>query len=790
MTPIDDGDPGEALAAIERRVLWLSTAIINHANHVRPNPSGLKVGGHEASSASMVSIMTALWFGQLRAGDRVSVKPHASPVLHAINYLLGGLDESYLTTLREFGGLQSYPSRAKDPDQVDYSTGSVGIGATAPIWGAIARRYVTSHFPEEGSAHNAGRQYSLLGDAELDEGACWEAVVDPGVADLGEVVWIIDLNRQSLDRVVPDIGVSRLRGMFGAAGWQVLEVKWGHELTRLFARDGGDALRARMDAMVNPEYQRLLRCDPAELRKRLPGNGPSAPAIAALLEEVSDERLHALFRNLGGHDQGALREAFAAIDDTRPTVIFAYTIKGHGLPIEGHPQNHSALLTADQMTALAGRLGVSAQAPWTRFADGTPEAGLCAAVARRLDREPAARADPPPVPPDFGRTPAVVATTQAALGRALLDLNREAPAVGRRVVTVSPDVSSSTNLGGWLNKVGVWSAQERTDWFADDAETVLHWRERPTGQHIELGIAEGNLVGLLGELGATWSRWGQPLLPIGVLYDPFVERALEPWSFGIYAGGQSILVGTPAGVSLAPEGGAHQSIKTPSIGLEQPGCVAYEPAFALDTEWLLLAALARLGQPDGRSAYLRLSTKPVDQTLAAVPGDPAARERRRRHAIAGAYTLRHAGQPGQPGQAGQGGQPQRPAVTICAMGAMVPEALAAASRLEALGFPADVIVVTSADLLFRAVQARRGLGQEPADDWILGAVFPPERAAPMVTVLDGHPHTLAFLAGVNRVPAASLGVSAFGQSGDLDSVYRYHHIDTGSIVAAALDLVD
>jgi hypothetical protein len=215
------------------------------------------------------------------------------------------------------------------------------------------------------------------------------------------------------------------------------------------------------------------------------------------------------------------------------------------------------------------------------------------------------------VPLDIGRTPSGTATTQAALGRVLLDLTRQAPEVAGRVVTVSPDVSSSTNLGGWVNKVGVWSVAERRDWFADDTETILHWREAPTGQHIDLGIAEGNLVGLLGELGATWSRWGEPLLPIGVVYDPFVERALEPWSFGIYAGGQSILVGTPSGVSLAPEGGAHQSIKTPSIGLEQPGCTTYEPAFAIDTEWTLLASMARLGQPDGCSAY-RASAKSGD----------------------------------------------------------------------------------------------------------------------------------------------------------------------------------
>ncbi|MEO3788519.1 hypothetical protein ABGB12_34775 [Actinocorallia sp. B10E7] len=418
-------------------------------------------------------------------------------------------------------------------------------------------------------------------------------------------------------------------------------------------------------------------------------------------------------------------------------MIFAYTVKGHNLPTEGHPQNHSSLLTADQMRELAEALGTDPDDPWAGFADGTPEARLCAAAAERLRRPVTAALRPPAVPHDLGRTAGGTGNTQQALGRVLLDLTRTAPKVAERIVTVSPDVSSSTNLGGWLNKVGIWSHTERTDWFADDAETILRWRERPTGRHLELGIAETNLVGLLGELGATWSRWGQPLLPIGVVYDPFVNRALEPWSFGVYAGGQSILVGTPSGVTLAPEGGAHQSITTPSLGIEQPGCVSYEPAFVLDTEWCLLAALGELGKPEGSSAYLRLSTRPVDQTLAAVPTDPAARERRRQ-VVAGAYALRRA---------------ERPAVTLAAMGAMITEAMAAADRLDSLGFPAD-------------------------------------RAVPMVTLLDGHPHTLAFVATINTVPVTTLGVSRFGLSGDLADVYRYHGIDTNSIVQAALDLID
>src|SRR5919206_461632 len=499
-TPRMAADPGldlETLERVQRRVLWLATSIVHHANRVRPNRSGVKVGGHQASSASMVSLMTALYFAHLEAPDRVSVKPHASPVLHAINYLLGRLDRRYLTTLREFGGLQSYPSRTKDPDPVDYSTGSVGIGATATIWGALAHRYVAGHF----EVPRGGRQIALLGDAELDEGAVWEAVVDPLVARLG------------------------------------------------------------------------------------------------------------------------------------------------------------------------------------------------AAVAARLQRAPVERHAPPRVPASLGRAHTGTASTQQALGRLFVDLDHEAPEVAAHVVTVAPDVASSTNLGGWINRSGIWNLGERIDWFADDSDTLVRWRESDHGQHVELGIAEVNLVGLLGELGATWSRDGQPLLPVGTIYDPFVARAHEPWSFGIYAGGQSILVGTPSGVTLGPEGGAHQSGVTPSIGIEQPGCVAWEPAFGRDFEWAFLHALSQLGRPDGESAYFRLSTRPVDQALAG--------EARREDVLAGGYRLRPR---------------DGAAVTIAAMGAVVPEALAAAEEIDA-----DVVCVTSADLLFRALQARAGLGE--GDPSILDRLF-------------------------------------------------------------------
>ncbi|WP_109472310.1 transketolase-like TK C-terminal-containing protein [Ornithinimicrobium cavernae] len=771
--PADDA----TLRQVEDRVLWLSTAIIDHANRVRPNTSGLKVGGHQASCASMVTVMTDLWMRHLRPQDRVSVKPHASPVLHALNYVTGQLDADYLPTLRALGGLQSYPSRSKDPDPVDYSTGSVGIGATAPIWGAISRRYVAGLAEEPADRTVLGRQYSLLGDAELDEGAVWEAVLDPQVATLGEVVWVVDMNRQSLDRVAPRIQTSRFEQLFAAAGWQVITLRWGARISELFEGPGGQALRQRMESMPNPEYQRMLRRAPAELREHLPGDGTAADGVRQAIAGLSDEDLAAAFRDLGGHSLPSLDAAFAQIDDHRPTVILAYTVKGNRLSSEGHPQNHSSLLTGEQMADLAGRLGADLADPWAPLDPASPAGAWALERGRALARETVTRHTEVAVPTDFGRTPKGTATTQASLGRALLDLTRQAPEAARRVVSVSPDVSSSTNLAGWLNKVGLWTgaAEENRDWFADDPETLLHWRESRSGQHIELGIAEVNLVSLIGELGATWSRWGQPLLPIGVLYDPFVHRALEPWTYGIYAGGQSILVGTPSGVTLAPEGGAHQSITTPSVGLEQPGLVTYEPAFAQDTEWVLLASLGRLGRPDGVSAYLRLSTRPVDQTLADVPTDPAARERRRAQVVAGGYRLRRTAEP---------------AVTLAAMGAVVPNAIQAADRLEQLGIPADVLVVTSPGLLYQALQARRGrpAATPYAQPWILDQLLPADRATPLVTVLDGHPHTLTFLGTVNQVPTHSLGVTEFGQSGDLDEVHALHGLDADAIVRSALDL--
>ncbi len=415
----------DTLEEVERRVLWLATSMVHHANKVRTVTSGVKVGGHQASSASMVSIMTALYLKHLRGEDRVSVKPHAAPILHALNYLTGQLDASWLTRLREYGGLQSYPSRTKDPDPVDFSTGSVGIGATATIWSALAHRYVEDHFEVAGG----GRNIALVGDAELDEGAIWEALVDPMTPRLGNVMWVVDLNRQSLDRVVPDIAAGRIGAMFEAAGWETITVKYGKRLRTLFARDGGEALQERLDKMGNEEYQSCLRTPASDVRRVLAGDGDGRRKILDVLSDLDDVGVADVVGDLGGHDLGDLLDAFRRADATtdRPSVVFAYTIKAWGLPSMGHPSNHSALLSEEQWRALAPVLGADADEPWAAFAPGTDEYELCMDAAARLHRESPVTAPHVVVPTEMGREQAGTVSTQQAFGRFFLDLAARRP---------------------------------------------------------------------------------------------------------------------------------------------------------------------------------------------------------------------------------------------------------------------------------------------------------------------------------------------------------------------------
>jgi pyruvate dehydrogenase E1 component len=769
------------LHEIQKRVLWLSIYMVDYANRVRPNPSGLKVGGHQASSASVVTIMTYLFFEYMKAGDRISVKPHASPVYHAIQYLLGNLDAEYLKMLRSFHGLQAYPSRTKDPDSVDFTTGSVGLGAVAPNFAWITEEYVRCHMrPYSGPDR---RFISLVGDAELDEGVVWEAIADPALANPNNVLWVVDLNRQSLDRIIPGIRVKVWREMFAANGWKVIDAKYGKRLQAAFEEPKGHLLRTAIDDMSNELYQRLLRVDPTTLREWLPRTSDYPDDMARLLGRWDDEELQRLFRNLGGHDLEMLRESFAQVDLAGgPNVVFAYTLKGWMLPSIGDPQNHSVNLNAAQMEEIRNTLGIDEDEVTARLGSDTPAGRLCLDTGYRLQAHRDEDAPPPQVaiPLGFGRSYSGRSSTQQVFGLVLTEIARSHEELYKRLVTVSPDVASSTNLGGWINKAGVWTRNEGEGAVPDDEETrALQWVESAKGQHIELGLSENNLFMCLGQLGLSYEMNGELLFPIGTLYDPFVRRGLDAFMFSIYSGSRFIVVGTPSGLTLGPEGGSHQSQITPTIGVELADLAFYEPCFGQELEWIILSALESIRRRE-ESTYLRLTTKPADQGLFRMPSDPAAVEKLRRQVIAGAYRLVDLS-----GETGY--EPGANVVNVFASGAIVPEAAEASRKLQEEGVFANVINVTGPGPLYSAFQSSTrdatasGGGGRP----FLSDIIPfTDRSAPAVTVADGHPHGLAWIGAALATTTIPLGATSYGQSGAPEDLYREYGIDASSIMAA------
>ncbi len=771
--------PPGALSDIERRVHWLAMRIVDAANHDRPDAGGVKVGGHQASSASMVGIMTSLWFDHIGADDKVAIKPHASPVYHAIKYLTGEIGAEWLPRLRAFGGLQAYPSRTKDPDVADFSTGSVGLGAVAPLFAAATRRYLAAHF----DLPAPGRFIALVGDAELDEGNVWEAIADPVLQGLGNVMWVVDLNRQSLDRVIPEMKVRRLEQLFQASGWHVVEAKWGRRITGRFEAEGGEPFRRRLDEMSNEEYQSVVTAPESEVRARLLAGADAG--VKASLTDVDDAELRRLVADLGGHDHDVLSEAYGECDaeTQRPSVVFAYTHKGWGLPISGEPLNHSALLTGAQIDELRASLGLDPATEWDRFDPQSAAGRWCQTIGERLNNGPVPPRPRLAVPSSVGGRPPASVSTQEAFGRLLTSLGRHEE-LARRVVTLSPDVSVSTNLGGWINKVGVFRPEEAHDWFGDTQ--ILRWRQSPTGQHIELGISEMNLFGLLGQLGLSHPHHGEVLLPIGTVYDPFVCRGLDSLIYGAYNASRFIVVGTPSGATLAPEGGAHQSAITASIGLELPGITAAEPAYAQALDWILCDGLDRLTAPEGDSLYLRLTTRPIDQSPFTAAAERIGIDGLRAAVLAGGYRLVEPA----------GDLAEAPTVHLVASGAVMPETVAASALLADEGVAAPVIDVTSADRLYRSWQdtlraAASRAAPPDVNAGTIGTLFAPDqRHAPIVTVHDAASHALAWIGGCFGAPVVPLGFDEFGQSGSVDELYEHLGLRPEQIVNAALGALD
>ena len=776
------------LTALERKVLWLATWTIHQANHLRDNSDGVKVGGHQASSASLATIMAALYFHSLRPQDRVAVKPHASPNFHAIQYLLGLQDRDKLENFRGYKGAQSYPSRTKDTDDVDFSTGSVGLGVAQTLFSSLAQDYVRAH--GWGLNRPEGRMSALIGDAELDEGNIFEAMLEGWKQGLRNCWWIVDYNRQSLDAVVREGLWQRYENLFRNFGWDVVVLKYGALQQVAFAEPGGEVLRRWIDNCPNQLYSALVFQGGAAWRKRLNNEIGDQGPVTRLIERRSDDELAQLMNNLGGHDLKSVIEAFDAVDHDRPVCFIAYTVKGHGLPLAGHKDNHAGLMTPAQMETFQQTMNIRPGHEWDRFEGLSQPAD---AIQAFLDRVPFAsagerrlRAAPIAVPAELKVAIQPKMSTQTGFGALLNELARGDTPLAARIVTASPDVTVSTNLGAWVNRRGLFAREALADTFKSERiPSTFNWDFSPTGQHIELGIAEMNLFIGLSALGLSHSINGERLLPIGTLYDPFIARGLDALNYACYQDARFILVATPSGITLAPEGGAHQSIAEPLIGLAQDGLAAFEPAFVDELaailgfafDYIQRDAYADGAEPSernwlrdetGGSIYLRLSTRPVEQIERTMT--PPLRQA----IVDGAYWLR------EPGPNCQ--------VVVAYTGAVAPEAIQATGLMAEDRRDVGLLAVTSADRLnagwTAAWRAReRGLVHARSHIERLFASLP--RHCGIVSVLDGHPATLAWLGAVYGHRVRPLGVEHFGQTGAIDDLYAHYGIDARAIIAAA-----
>lgn len=769
----------EGLDALEEKLLWLASWTIHNANHLRENRDGLKVGGHQASCASMTTLMAALYFHALRPQDRVAVKPHASPVLHAVEYLFGRQTQAQMELFRAWGGMQSYPSRTKDQIRVDFSTGSVGLGVAVTAFASLIQDMWIAR--GEIDEADAGRFISLMGDAELDEGNIYEALIESYKHDIRNTWWIVDYNRQSLDATTSEKMFDRFDDIFETAGWEVLTLKYGARQRAAFKKPGGARLRNWIDDCPNDLYAALTYQGGEAWRKRLSEDLKESPKTLELLAHYSDDELSSLMTELGGHCLVTLLDAFEqAASSEVPKLIIAYTTKGRKLPFQGHKDNHSGLMTVTQMEEFRQKLGVENGDEWGELAGlnakraKSAKSVLRAAPWREAKKEtrsaPAVSVPNLASMPDPGRGKI---STQIAFGKIMNDLAREETDFVSRIATTSPDVTVSTNLGGFVNRKGLFSRTASEDVFKQrKIASPQIWAHTPKGQHVELGIAENNLFLMLAAMGLSKDLFGQRIFPVGTVYDPFIARGLDALNYACYQDARFILVATPSGVTLAPEGGAHQSISSPLIGMGQPGLTYWEPAFADEVRVILQEAFDAIERPEGGSSYLRLSTRQIDQVDREMTDELAS------DILNGAYWAK---------------KPSGDAnLAVVYSGAIAPEAMSAWEQLVEDVPGIGLLAVTSPDVIHRDWMASTRspwTGEAGATSHIERLLGELSSSSGLVTIIDGGPSTLSWMGSVRGQRVRALGVERFGQTGDLPDLYREYRLDANAILDAAASLL-
>ncbi len=879
----------EVLNKIAKRAHYLATQMIYQANIRKDKEKGdPKVGGHISASASSLHIMGAIHLVAKSGFDHIANKPHASPTDHAYNYLLDLLlkdDHTPLSLeeknqammgLRHFSQngeyvFQSYHS-AYDPDHHNFfPSGTVGIPPVQAGYLALAYRFAKEHGYEVPDAHF----WAVCGDSEFREGSLFEAIPDFAEREIGNLTWILDYNRQSLDghritnrEIMDGTDADRVERTLTANGWEVIQVRHGHIRQKLFKDPGGDAFKKFIeDELEDFEFQALLLVQDMKALKK--GLTKERPALKKFLENVDDKELYEGLRDLGGHDIVALAEAFQQSKKSKrkPTFIIAHTLKGWGLKCAASPGNHSALPSAEEMVELQAAQGIKGPSLFAPLAESTPE-GLFLKKRRadifkqmqsqydlkkkNMELFKTKLGEHGEIPPtlDIATKLASYPHTQWMLGQLTAKLTRIAntPTTekqlaknqkaltaqelpwklpGELLVSMAPDVGTSTNLNPAMDgKIfGAPVVQDyETDFGVKDTKTPdLVPGEEVSDRYLRFEITECNVMSCVGSFGKVRDLLGVPLIPLMTVYDFFVKRALDQYFYNLYWKSSFILVGTPSGVTLSPEGAQHGW----KSDIQIPNQITWEPFYCVELDWILCDSIRRhvLHDNEGRNGVLiRGVTRGIEQKdlisllkrqarfkadlngrllhLAEYPMEEAADESQiesiseeemmkamREDVLKGGYYLidyrRYAGY-----------EPGDNVVNIISMGSPTTEAIKASHELLARGIYANVIVVTSPDLVAGNLghendyaYLKQGLGinsqlylkenQElsKADLAVLSG-----RRIPIVSVHDGEPGLLDNLGSIVGVRQESLAVRKHSKCGRPADVYKYHHIDSQSIV--------
>jgi pyruvate dehydrogenase E1 component len=568
-----------------------------------------------------------------------------------------------------------------------------------------------------------------------------------------------------LDGVVHEGLSERLSSVFEAFGWNLIVLKYGKLQEEAFNEPGGDELKRWIDECPNQLYSALIYEGGANFKTRVLDDIGDQSSVSKLINKRSDEEFLELMANLGGHCVHTLCDAFKNIKDDKPTAFIAYTIKGWGTPLAGHKDNHAGLMTKAQMETFKAKLGILDGNEWNSFSDQEETIELDQYI-KNLPFQKAGhrrfKSKKIEVDNDILITDTSI-STQNAFGKILDQYAKNNTEFSKRIITTSPDVSVSTNLGPWINRKGLFSRVESSDTFRDrKIPSVQKWIFSKEGQHIELGIAEMNLFLMLGAAGLSHELFGERLFPVGTVYDPFVARGLDAMNYACYQDARFMLAGTPSGISLAPEGGAHQSIGTPLIGISQPGLLSFEPAFADELSIIMNYGFDYLQMENGGSVYLRLSTRSIEQPHRQI--DESLKE----NILKGGYWLKKPG--------------ANPHIIIIYQGVIANEVIEAASMLGERFKDIGVLSVTSSDNLFHDWKnTSSNFSSQKAQSHIETLLSSIPKDTKLITVIDGHPMTLSWVGSVYGHKTITLGVDRFGQTGNIKDLFSEFEIDSNSI---------